>query len=167
MLYFCGVIMENVFITSLNMFSHFWVIYVMNILHSVTIGIMRIPTLSAKKSLGGVGLFLAIFIACVSLSSCADEDDYYDYYDLVGKWCEVAPYYGSVYTFYGNGTGSWYDNSDPYDPYEYYIYWSVSGSELCIDYGDGDLYYYGWSIQDNTLYLYPDVGGNPIVLQPF
>ena len=164
MLYFCGVIMENVFITSLNMFSHFWVIYVMNIIHSVTIGIMRIPTLSAKKSLGGVGLFLAMFIACVSLSSCADEDDYYDYYDLVGKWYEVAPEYGNVYTFYGNGTGSWYDN---YDAYEYYIYWSVSGSELCIDYGDGDLYYYGWSIQDNTLYLYPDVGGNPIVLQPF
>lgn len=82
MLYFCGVIMENVFITFLNMFSHFWVIYVMNILHSVTIGIMRIPTLSAKKSLGGVGLFLAMFIACVSLSSCADEDDYYDYYDI-------------------------------------------------------------------------------------
>lgn len=152
------------FFTWVNMFSHHGVIYVIDILHSVTIGIMTIPALSTKKTLSGSVILLALMISCMSLASCDDDDDY-GYYDIVGKWYEVAPEYGNVYTFYGNGTGSWYDN---YDVYEYYIYWSVRGSEMTIDYGDGEgPYYYSWSMQDNTLYLYPDAGGNPIVLQPF
>ncbi len=122
--------------------------------------IMKTMTHTAKKSLRMFGLMLAVILAATSLSSCDPDDDNY-YYDITGSWMEVAPDYGNIYYFYGDGTGYCQDYNG-----EYYFDWDVDDWNLYLDFYDGYYETYGWSMQGNSLYLYPD-GGNPIVLQPY
>lgn len=122
----------------------------------------------AKKSLRTLSLFMVTLFAVTALTSCdPDEDDFF-YYDIMGRWQQVAPDYGPIYDFYENGTGTCYD--DYYDEL-YYFEWEADNYYLTLYFTDGYDYtvvYYSWSFQGNSLYLYPDNNySNPLVLKPY
>ncbi len=53
--------------------------------------------LPAKKSLRYPGLLLVMLLTVTTLTSCEPDDDNFFYYDIAGRWMEVAPYYGDIY----------------------------------------------------------------------
>lgn len=123
--------------------------------------------LTAKKSLRTLGLFMVMLFAITTLSSCDPDDDDFFYYDIVGRWQQVAPDYGPIYDFIGDGTGMCYD--DYYG--DSYFEWEADNNYLTLyfinDY-ESTTEYYSWSFQGNSLYLYPDYDySNPLVLKPY
>ena len=124
---------------------------------------MNYLPLTAKKSLRTLGLFLVTLFAVTALSSCEPDDDDF-YYDIVGRWLQVAPDYGPIYDFNGNGSGMCYD--DYYG--DSFFYWNTNGDYMTLDFGQGYVKNYTWSFQGSSLYLYPtDNYSNPLVLQPY
>ncbi|MDE6683626.1 MAG: hypothetical protein K2J94_00420 [Duncaniella sp.] len=124
---------------------------------------MTPSTATTRRSLRALFVMLLAFTAFTSLSSCEPDDDPF-YFS--GTWVQVAPAidgYAS-YTFYDNGTGYYYVN-DAYgeDVYDF-GWWTDGPAGLVIDYGYGETYYFAYSMQGNSLYLYPDDGSNPLVL---
>lgn len=105
-------------------------------------------------------LLVAITVAALSLSSCAPDDDGPEAY-IIGDWYMVAPL-GDIYnefTFYSNGTGSYYVE-DAWGADEYYIEWYTSGNSLTIDFPyDYDQMYFQWQCNGDVLYLQPSTGG--------
>ena len=126
------------------------------------------PKFPTKKSLRSIGLLLFSMFVITAFTSCDPEDDGFSYYDIVGSWIQVAPDYGTVYDFNGDGTGDCYDN---YNGYSYFEWEAYDDGTLNLYFTDG--YYetsesYTWSFQGNSLYLYPSYDySNPLVLQPY
>ena len=125
-------------------------------------------TLSAdttRRYMRALFMMLFMFTTLTALTSCEPEDD--DPFYLTGSWQQVAPTIDgyAAYTFYGDGTGYYYvDDYYGEDVYDF-VWWTEGPSGLVIDYGYGDIYSYGYSVQGYDLYLYPDDGGNPLVFR--
>lgn len=125
--------------------------------------------LTAKKSLRAFSLLMVTLFAITTLTSCEPDDDDFYYYDIVGRWLQVAPDYGDIYDFNGDGTGTcYYENGD----YSYFE-WEADNYYLTLyftdPYGYNDsVEYYSWSFQGSSLYLYPSYDtSNPLVLKPY
>ncbi len=127
-------------------------------------------TIPAKKSLRFLGLFIITLCAATALSSCEPDDDDY-YYSIVGSWQQVAPEYGPVYQFNGDGTGMCYD--DYYG--DSYFTWSADEYTIGLYFTNGyeaSTEYYDYSFRGNSLYMYPQNDydyyyPDPLVLQPY
>lgn len=124
--------------------------------------------LPAKKSLRSLGLLFVMLMTVTTLTSCEPDDDDFFYYNIAGRWIEVAPYDGDIYDFYNDGTGYCYYENGTYSYFE----WEADNYYLTLyfedDYGFTTTEYYSWSYQGNSLYLYPnDNTSNPHVLKPY
>ena len=125
---------------------------------------MNALTVSSRKVIKALSLVVISLIALTAFTSCDDDDDDW-YYTVEGSWEQVAPptLEYVYYEFYEDGCGNYIVDDPEYGADYYEFTWWVNGSSLTISYGGGDIDYFSWSIQGNTLYLYPDYG-DPIVL---
>lgn len=117
-----------------------------------------------RHPLRALFLMLLALTAFTTFTSCDPEDD--EFYYLTGTWVQVAPTidgYAS-YSFYDDGTGYYYVNDDWGEDGYNFAWWTEGNSGLVIDYGYGEVYSFGYSLSGNNLYLYPDDGGDPLVL---
>ncbi|MCX4368257.1 MAG: hypothetical protein OSJ41_01955 [Duncaniella sp.] len=123
--------------------------------------------LPAKKLLRYPGLLLVMLLTVTTLTSCEPDDDNFFYYDIAGRWMEVAPYYGDIYDFNSDGTGYCYYEDGDYSYFE----WEADNYYLTLYFTNGyeeTVEYYSWSFQGNSLYLYPNYDtSNPLVLKPY
>ncbi|MDE6205849.1 MAG: hypothetical protein K2F66_07000 [Duncaniella sp.] len=109
-----------------------------------------------------------MLMTVTTLTSCEPDDDDFFYYNIAGRWIEVAPYDGDIYDFYNDGTGYCYYENGTYSYFE----WEADNYYLTLyfedDYGFTTTEYYSWSYQGNSLYLYPNYDtSNPHVLKPY
>lgn len=122
---------------------------------------------TAKKPLRALELLMVMFLTVVTFTSCDPDDDDFYYYDIVGRWIEVAPGDGNVYDFNGDGTGTCYYEYGDYSYFE----WEADNYYLTLYFTNGyeeTVEYYTWDFQGNSLYLYPSYNtSNPLVLKPY
>lgn len=114
-------------------------------------------------------MLTVILVSAMCFTACDDDDDYYYGNPIVGDWQMVSQtgYFYNEFTFYPDGTGTYYVE-DQYGSDTYYIQWDTYGSQLTVDFPNQmDTMYFNWSVQGNTLYLYPDDGGNPWVYRAY
>ena len=126
---------------------------------------MNLSTDTTRRYMRTLFMMLFMFATLTALTSCEPDDDNPFY--LNGTWQQVAPTIDgyAAYTFYSDGTGYYYVD-DYYGEDEYdFVWWTEGPSGLVIDYGYGDVYSYGYSVQRYDLYLYPDDGSNPLVFR--
>lgn len=107
---------------------------------------------------------LMLMITILGLTSCVEDEPYYDYSPLIGGWYLVdSP--GVIYNefeFYSNGSGNYYADDGYGDEY---IEWSSYGNQLTV-YLQSETWDFNWAIRGGYLYLYPYGGGPTMVYAP-
>lgn len=107
---------------------------------------------------------IMLLLTFVGLTSCSDDDPYYDSPILGGWYLVDSP--GAIYNefeFYPDGTGNYYAEDGYGDEF---IEWEIIGNQLSI-YFPSETWNFTWILQGGYLYLYPYGGGAVMIYAPF
>lgn len=107
---------------------------------------------------------LMLMLVMVGLTSCADDDPYYDYSPIIGDWYLVDPPTAiyNEFSFYPDGSGNYYADDGYGDEY---ISWETWGNQLNV-YFSTETWQFTWAMRGGYLYLYPFDGGQTLVYAP-